>query len=316
MDSIQIIGIGALNIDHIYKIDRIISDGEAAVDWAKSFPGGSAANTIYGLGKLGISAGFCGAVGDDDAGKAVLNDFEKAGVDTSHVLVKPKAKTGEVLCLSDRGGQRSLYVLPGANNNLEPADIDCDYMNRAQIVHFSSFVEGSQFQLSMGLVIRLKDSVKVSFTPGNIYAAKGIDNLTPFLSRTHFLFVNFNELKIMTGGGDVKKGAERCLKAGCRVVVVTLGKGRKIGDTTAVAYVRDVDDEHIIEPIDQQPVAEVDATGTGDAFTAAFLYGVLKGKDLKECGRMGDFAARLCLSHTGARQGLPTAAEMTRRFGK
>ena len=65
MNSIQIIGVGALNTDLIYKVERILEDGETAVDWAKSFPGGSSANTIYGLAKLGISTGFCGAVGDD-----------------------------------------------------------------------------------------------------------------------------------------------------------------------------------------------------------------------------------------------------------
>lgn len=315
MSEIQIIGVGALNTDHIYKIDRILSDGEAAVDWAKSFPGGSAANTIYGLAKLGISTGFCGAVGDDKEGKTLLKDFERVGVDTSRIVVKPKASTGSVLCLSDRGGRRSLYVLPGANHQLVIEDLDCDYINQAEIVHLSSFANGKQFRLSLGLVIRLKASVKLSFTPGAIYAAKGLDNLTPFLSRTHFLFANHSELKQMTGG-NVQSGAQKCLQAGCHTVVVTLGSGQKIGKTTAIAYIRDADNEYIIEPIDQEPVAEVDTTGAGDAFTAAFLYGTVKGKGLEECGRLGDFAARLCISNTGARQGLPTAAEITRRFGK
>jgi ribokinase len=65
MNRIQIVGVGALNIDHIYQVECILDDGEAVVKEVKSFPGGSAANTIYGLAKLGISAGFCGAVGDD-----------------------------------------------------------------------------------------------------------------------------------------------------------------------------------------------------------------------------------------------------------
>lgn len=315
MAKIQVIGVGALNMDHIYKVERILEDGETAVEWVKSFPGGSAANTIYGMAKLGISAGFCGAVGDDADGKKLLKDFEKAGVNTSHVLVKPKAKTGSALCLSDRGGRRSLYIQPGANSQLEPEDLDFDYINQADIVHLTSFAEDSQFQLSLGLIVRLGKAVKLSFTPGAIYAVKGLNTLSPFLSRTHFLFVNQSELQQMTRD-DVKGGAQKCLKAGCRTVVVTLGKGKKIGKTTAVGYIRDADNEYIIEPPSHSLAAEVDTTGAGDAFTAGFLYGVVKGKGLKECGRLGDFMAKLCISRTGARHGLPTEKVLALRYGK
>jgi len=314
MNSIQIIGVGALNTDHIYKVERILEDGETVVDWARSFPGGSAANTIYGLAKLGLSAGFCGAVGDDEEGKTLLDDFRGVGVDTSRIVVKPKAKTGSVLCLSDRGGRRSLYVLPEANSLLDLDELDFDYINQAEIAHLSSFADDSQFQLSLGLIVRLDESVKLSFSPGALYAVKGIDTLTPFLSRTQLLFVNRSELKQMTGE-DVKEGAKKCLQAGCRIVVVTLGKGKKMGKTTAISYVRDADNEYFIEPPSLNLAADVDTTGAGDAFAAGFLYGLVKGKGLAECGRLGDFVAKLCISRTGARHGLPTLDELAQRYG-
>lgn len=315
MSSIQIIGVGALNIDLIYKVERIPEDGETVVDWAKSLPGGSAANTIYGLAKLGISTGFCGAVGDDKEGKILLNDFKKVGVDTSQIRVKPKAKTGSALCLSDRGGRRSLYVQPGANSQLGLDDLDFSYINQAEIVHLASFADDSQFQLSLGLILRLDASVKLSFSPGALYSFKGIDILSPFLSRTHLLFLNQNELQQMTGDG-VRGGAQKCLRAGCHTVVVTLGKGKKIGKTTAVSYIRDADNEYVIEPPSYDLGATVDTTGAGDAFSAGFIYGMVKGKSLKECGRLGDFLAKLCISRTGARHGLPTAEELALRYGK
>jgi ribokinase len=111
-------------------------------------------------------------------------------------------------------------------------------------------------------------------------------------------------------------GTQRCLKAGCRTVVVTLGKGKRLGKVTATSYIRDADDEYIVETPSHNLVAEVDTTGAGDAFAAGFLYGVVKGKGLEECGRLGDFVAKLSISHTGARQGLPTAEELTWRYGK
>jgi ribokinase len=315
MSKIQVIGVGALNIDHIYKVERILEDGETPVDWAKTFPGGSAANTIYGLAKLGISTGFCGAVGDDDNGQKLLDDLRGVGMDTSHVLVKPKAKTGSALCLSDRGGHRSIYVQPGANSLLELDDLDFNYINQAEIVHLTSFADDSQFQLSLGLLLRLDKSVRLSFSPGAIYSIKGIDTLSPFLSRTHLLFLNQSELQQLTRE-DIKGGAQKCLKAGCKIVVVTLGKGKKIDKTTAVSYIRDADNEYIIEPPSHDTAADVDTTGAGDAFSAGFIYGMLKGKGLAECGRLGDFLAKLCISRTGARHGLPTEEELASRYGK
>jgi len=67
---------------------------------------------------MGVNTSFIGDVGDDTEGKIMLEDFQKVRVDTSQIRVKPKTKTGSTLCLSDKPGKRSLYVIPGANNQL------------------------------------------------------------------------------------------------------------------------------------------------------------------------------------------------------
>jgi len=311
MNSIQIVGVGALNIDHIYNVASILDDGEAVVEAEEVFPGGSAANTIYGLGKLGVSTGFSGAVGDDAEGTMLLRDFEGVGVDTGRIKVKPKAKTGLVICLSGGRGKRSLYVLPGANNLLSIKDIDPKYINGAEILHLSSFASDRQFKISLELVDRLDDSVKLSFAPGALYAAKGFQALTPILRRTHLLFINRDEIKQLTGEGVIQ-GAERCLKEGCRGVAVTLGKGARIKNTTASSYIRDAKNEYTIKPSDTG--ARTDTTGAGDAFATGFLYGVINNKDLEECGRLGDITARFSIARTGAREGLPNLKELTRRY--
>jgi len=311
MNKMQIVGVGALNIDHIYNVASILDDGEAVVETAEVFPGGSAANTIYGLGKLGVSTGFSGAVGDDAEGTMLLRDFEGVGVDTGRIQIKPKAITGSVICLSDGRGKRSLYVLPGANNLLTIKDIDPNYINGAEILHLSSFANDKQFKMSLELVDKLDDSVKLSFAPGALYAVKGLQALAPLLRRTHLLFINRDEIKQLTGE-DVIQGAEKCLKEGCRGVAVTLGKGARIKNTTASSYIRDTRNEYIIKP--QDTGARTDTTGAGDAFAAGFIYGMINNKDMEECGRLGDITARFSISKTGAREGLPNLKELTRRY--
>jgi ribokinase len=313
MNAMEVIGLGALNIDHIKIVERILEDGEAVVLDSGSTPGGSAANTIYGLARLGVSTGFCGAVGDDDYGRTLLQDFQKVGVDTSQIRIKKGAKTGTVLCLSDQLGRRSLYVVPSANSLLTKDDLDPTYINQAGMLHLASFADEAQFRVVLELVERLASSVRLSFTPGALYAAKGLKSLAPILKRSYLLFINQSELRQLTGK-DVVNGAESCLKQGCQMVVVTLGTGGKIKKTNAVGYIRDAEREYIIEPLSRSIGAEVDTTGAGDAFTAGFIYGLLKGKNLEDCGRLGNLVARFSITKMGAREGLPTLKELARHY--
>jgi len=308
---IEVIGLGALNIDHIYKVERILEDGEALVLDAGSFPGGSAANTIYGLAKLGVKTGFCGVVGDDDYGKILLQDFQKVRVNTSTIKVKRGAKTGSVLCLSDKLGRRSLYVLPGANNQLTIADLDLAYLNQAKMLHLSSFADNAQFEVLLQLMDKLDLTAKLSFAPGALYAVKGLKALAPILNRTYILFINQSEMQQLTGK-DVITGAESCLRQGCQRVVVTLGTGQKLKKATAIGYIRDSENEYVIKP--RGIGAGMDTTGAGDAFAAGFLYGLLKGKGLEECGRLGNIVAQFCIAKMGAREGLPTLDELAQRY--
>jgi ribokinase len=321
LSKIEVVGLGALNIDRVYRVERLLTDGEAVADWAGAFPGGSAANTIYGLSRLGVSAGFTGMVGDDDEGRMVTEDFAAAGVDTSRIRTTPQARTGSVLCLSDRLGRRSLYVTPGANDRLTMDDLDLDYLNRAGLVHLSSFVGEGQFELSLAVAGALNQEVRLSFAPGALYIRKGLKALRPILERTYVLFTNRDEIDGLTGEGMVNS-ARICLEQGCKIVAVTLGKGArlKLGKSGAgrtvsmVGYVRDTENEYIISAGEGDGESPADTTGAGDAFAAGFLYGLLKGKGLDECGRLGNTVARGSLSQPGARQGLPTPEQLAQRY--
>jgi ribokinase len=313
MGVIDIIGLGAMNIDHLYLVQRILTDGEAPLKGAISSPGGSAANTIYGLAKLGISTGFIGAIGDDETGQALIRDFKSAGVDSSQIKVKPKAETGSVLCLTDRAGRRALYVSPGANRLLASRDIDMDYLNQAKIVHLSSFVDREQFKIQKSVVSELSPSVKVSLALGELYAAKGLRALAPIIKRTYILFLNRHELEQLTHEG-LEKGVQRCIEQGCQIVAITLGKGVTRQGKTIVCYLSDGEQTCMIEGGLSGERSVIDTTGAGDAFAAGVLYGLLTGKSLYECGLLGEIMAQFCISETGARAGLPSLAELNLKY--
>jgi len=325
MNSLEVVGLGALNIDHIYQVDRVLGDAETAVDVEHipryrepelkvgTFPGGSAANTIYGLAKLGVKTGFVGVMGSDTEGKKSLRNFQRIGVDVSQIKVKRGAETGFARCYSDKLNFRSIYITPGANSLLTMDDVDLAYINRAKILHLSSFVDDAQLEVLLGLVNELGSSVKISFSPGELYATKGVRTLTPILARTYVLFANEKEIEQLTGK-DFRTGAEVCLKLGCHIVVVTLGKGTSWKAVMAASYIRNSQREYVVEPANKEIISDRDTVGAGDAFATGFLYGLLNRKPLDECGHLGDIVARFSITKTGARQGLPTINQLSQRY--
>ena len=305
MSNIAVIGFGALNMDYLYGVKQTVLDGEVPIDHIKAAPGGSAANTIYGLAKLGVRTGFVGAIGDDEQGETCLKELQDIGVDTTYIRIKKGKKTGLALCISDESGRRAIYVLPGANSLLNYRDIDINYLSQAEIIHFSSFVDEQQFNIQAELLEKLSGSVKISFAPGMLYAAKGILALSPLLRKSDILFINKDELEKLTGE-DFMSGAKKCLKQGCQIIVVTLGRGLTLEPGKVITgYICDKDHEYKVETavdFGGQP----DSTGAGDAFAAGFLFGLIKQRKLDECGRLGDTMAHFAMREIGARAGLPT----------
>jgi ribokinase len=267
---------------------------------------------------LGVDVGFIGAVGDDDKGKLVTENLKAAGVNVSQITVKHGIESGSTLCFSDSSGERSIYVTPGANSLLCDDDLSVGFINESILFHLSSFVNDEQFRLSLELVNKVAPSVRLSFSPGELYINRGIRALAPILGRTDILFINRNEAGKLTGK-DFRSGAEVCRKQGCRTVVVTLGKGEDTLCGTASfasCYIVSDDGEYMIESAGCTGLNAVDTTGAGDAFAAGFIYGLLKNKELAECGRLGDIAALFCIREFGARQGLPTPTQLSQRYSE
>ena len=55
--------------------------------------GGSVANAVHGLAKLGIHTGYIGKIGEDDTGRAFLNDMNSVDVNTK--MLKSSTLSGQ-----------------------------------------------------------------------------------------------------------------------------------------------------------------------------------------------------------------------------
>ena len=157
------------------------------------------------------------AAGDDTEDKVFLHDFQKKSVDATQVQTKMEARSGSVVCLSNSLGRRSLYVSLGANDLLSMDDLNFDYINQAGLLHITSLAGDGQLELRVRLMDKLGLFVRISFSPGNLFVARGFKALIPILSRTYVLFANQDEVQHLTGM-DVIAGAETSLEKGARLL--------------------------------------------------------------------------------------------------
>jgi len=296
--TFNVVGFGALNLDKLFKVNMIAKEEEegAVLDFKES-AGGSAANTVVGLARLKLKTGFIGKVAADREGNFLLDEFRKEGVDVNGITVSAKGRSGTVMGFINPKGDRALYVDPGVNDQIEFKDINLDHVSDTKFLHLSSFVGEKSFKAQKQLIEQLS-SVKISFDPGAIYARKGLAAMKPIIRRSYVMFPNAIEVKLLTGQ-DYREGAETFIKLGADLVAVKLGKRG--------CYVTDGKESHLIEAY---KVEAVDTTGAGDAFCAGFLYGLIKQKDLYECGKLGNFVASRCISKMGARTGLPKLEDL------
>lgn len=285
MARMDVVGLGALNYDLLFFVDKLAARGtHQPIIEIYGSPGGSAANTICSMAKSGFRTGFIGAVGNDSEGVLMLSGFKKLGVDCSRVKVVQE-RTGMIVGFVEKTGERTMYVHPGANNRLTINREDIKFAKRAKLLHMSSFVGVEQFNEQK----KIADGKRISFSPGFLYSRLGIEKMEPMLERSRVVFLNSDELKLLTGK-DYKKGSRILLDRGAEIVVITLGKRG--------CYVTD---GRIGRNITAYKTQVVDTTGAGDAFCAGFLAGLLDEKGLEECGRMGNKMASRCIKKFGAR---------------
>ncbi|HMK35061.1 MAG TPA: carbohydrate kinase family protein [Desulfomonilaceae bacterium] len=294
--TIHAIGFGSLNLDEIWETTRDFledhhlrpgSEYVRDIAWFERVypllkangtrkalePGGSAANMIAALARMGFETGFYGTTGKDDAKFLRLQDLGKPQNLRVRQMDVPAGRCLALIDREDDDKDRVLVILPNANDHAGAREPEVEYFEQAQWVHLTSFVSSGPLQAQVRLVETLSQAVKVSFDPGAIYCEKGLETLRPLLKRANLLFVTTEELQKLTGERSFEQGASLLLGMGISTIVVKMG-----AEGIGVFVPR----KFIMRPA-VSPGELKDRTGAGDVAAAGFLAGMLESIDLEEC---------------------------------
>lgn len=300
----EIIGFGALNVDRLYSVDKIVShDEESFITSETDTPGGSAANTIVGLARLGCSTSIIGKIAEDDEGDLIEYNLAVNGVYTNNLIYSESGSTGKCIGFVDKNGERCLYISPGVNDDIKIGEINPLNIMRCKIMHYTSFV-GDSFNTQIELLEKLSKETLLSFDPGMLYVEKGFDELKPILERTDILLINESELRLLCNNDydDLKELTLGLLDLGIDTVVVKQGsKGVFAINNSQKCFVEAYECE------------VVDTTGAGDSFNSGFLYSFLKGYDLEKSCQIGNWVASKAIQGFGMEK-FPTAKELEEFF--
>jgi sugar/nucleoside kinase (ribokinase family) len=239
-------------------------------------PGGSACNTIMGIGKLGGEARFIGKCGMDHMARLFETDLKKNRVDPA--LFKSYSPTGRVLSIITPDAQRSMLTFLGASSEIQPGEITEDCFNNAAIVHIEGYLLFNEDLILKALKVAKSVGALVSLDLASFTVVEQSKTILKTIINdfVDILMANEDEAQAYTGYSDERK-AFNSMAENTHIAVLKVGKR---GSFIA----------HNGKTIKIEPVGDgsaVDTTGAGDLWASGFLFGLVNDFSLEKCGKLG-----------------------------
>lgn len=254
-------------------------------------PGGSAANTIFALARLGAPCTMLGKLGNDDEGQYYKNEFKRLGGDCSRFKFSKQAATARCVSLITPDSERTMRTDLGAAARLAPEEITVQDFNGCSHAHIEGYLLFNRDLMKSVFEAAKSAGCQISLDLGSFEVVDSARDILPELL-AHYVDVvmaNEDEAAAFCGSNQIEEGLDALSKL-CRTTVVKVGSEgsmiKALGQTVSVPAMK---------------VDEVaDTTGAGDFWAAGFLYGYLRGYQLEDCGRLGSYLGSQAVCHIGA----------------
>ncbi|MBE5731881.1 MAG: hypothetical protein E7353_02495 [Clostridiales bacterium] len=279
----KIVGLGACVYDTLIKCNTYpTEDTKMKANQIAVSGGGPVGNALVVASKLGMDANVIGGFANDDAGKYLLNDFNKYNVNVDNVVVSEATSFVSYILLSEKDGTRTCVFDRGTvvddvkNVNLSALDnadvlhLDGNYLNCA--IHAAKYAR--------------QKGVAVSLDAGGLYS--GIETLLPYVD---ILIPSSEFILGLTKKSDIKEAMREVYNIyKPKVFAVTDGKngGYYYENGEIIHY-------------DAFCVQTLDSNGAGDTFHGAFLFAYFNGYTLAESCRFASATSAYKCGFVGAR---------------
>ena len=342
----RVIVVGSVNIDLVARVPHLPHPGETVTGGSyERHHGGKGGNQAVAAARLRRPTLIIGAVGDDTFEIEARRALSSERVDVSMVASLPGQPTGVALILVDATGENQIAVVPGANGAIETGYVrDC--LARLGPLNGDVMLVCNEVPLHVVREALMCGAAAGATTILNPAPAIGIDRA--IFGLADIVTPNRNELATLlqteasrTGrrvdaSTDAAVRARSLLESGPdgpgvrKAVIVTLGASgvvvlERLGSglsaeadaaappAPAAAAARTGtgrrSDLRVWE-VSAERVATVDSTGAGDAFCGALAAALAEGRPLAEAVERAVAGGALATTHVGAREGMPTFAEL------
>jgi ribokinase len=305
-DSPEIVVLGDINADIIGRVKSWPEPGqECLAERLELHCGGVGANCALALRRWGVSVQLLGCVGKDDFGGFLLKTLAADGVNVRCVRRTGKAMTGMLYINVTTDGQRTFFGSRGANQLVgRLGQSESSLLERARaasLMGYSFLDEGGEAAAQQIIAaVRRKDGW-VSLDAGMEPSKKIPGKILRAAKTVDLLFVSNEEATTLTGYCELERAFNSLLNLPIPEVVMKLGKRGCL-----------IVDDGTVRQVPSFAVRAVDSTGAGDAFTAAFLQGKLRGWHIAEAALAANAAGAAAAGVIGAGERLPTLQQIVR----
>ena len=295
MKKADFLGIGFVSNDHLAILPFIPMDTKVRMLEHRILGGGPAGNSTAGAATLGMSAAFCGTVGDDADGRMILEDFAKQGVDTSLVKIRRGATSAiAYLWIEEKTGNRSCAWTREGLDELTADEIDPEAVSAAKILH----VDGHN---SAGAIAAAKVAREAG-TLVNYDAGTHREGMEDLLGLADLMICSEEFILKLTGLKDAEEAVRQ---------VYAKYRPKVCGATMGIRGSMCFDGKDFVKCPAFKVDKVVDTTGCGDLFHTGFAIRYLETQDLMECQRFGAAVSALkCRGLSGRPPSAPTRAEV------
>ncbi|MFH2056197.1 MAG: PfkB family carbohydrate kinase, partial [bacterium] len=249
MKRFDCIGFGLATLDHLSLVESFPQPGrklevaESAVEG-----GGPVATALATLARLGASVAYCGRLGDDLAGRQVIDSFKRCGVNVKSVIMDSSAVTPIATVLVEQGsGRRTVLLNPGRGCFLRAGEVRENLIQQTLAVH----LDGRRLAVERRVArYARRYGVTTFLDVGSL--RNSVENLLHDID--HFVVAEEYALGI-TGRRSQRLAARDLWLPSMKSLTITAGRQGAIAFDGRTFY--------------RQPAFEVeikDVTGAGDAF--------------------------------------------------